>query len=169
MCTAYVYADYAHTCVHASCMQVKEFYDPILAYKFQYPTLSVSGKQLSMIIARAPEKYSSAPPLSVSSRWCQNDTHTHTRRCSMLYTCMGQPCLAHMHAMSLRVAANVHTSCMHSKPWTLLGTLCPMLNCSVNTSTTIIQPPNSRAPRAVLQSRMCMDVCTFRQMRVSAL
>lgn len=46
-------------------MQVKELYDPILAYRFNYPVVSVSGKQLSMIAARAPEKYSSAAPLSV--------------------------------------------------------------------------------------------------------
>ncbi|MEW5316997.1 MAG: hypothetical protein WDW38_008332 [Sanguina aurantia] len=43
-------------------------YDPILAYRFLYPTATVSAKPLSMVLARAPEKYSSSPPLSSDAR-----------------------------------------------------------------------------------------------------
>jgi len=31
--------------------------DPILAYSFSYPVESVSGKELHMVLAHAPEKY----------------------------------------------------------------------------------------------------------------
>ena len=46
--------------------QLELLSDPILAYSYPYPIESVSGKPLRMILAHAPEKYSSAAPLTVS-------------------------------------------------------------------------------------------------------
>jgi hypothetical protein len=46
----------------------KELYDPILAYQYRYPVATASGKPLSMVMSRAPEKYSSAAPLSADAR-----------------------------------------------------------------------------------------------------
>jgi hypothetical protein len=40
-------------------LQMEELYDQILAYKFEYPTVTTSGKQLKMILSHPPEKYSS--------------------------------------------------------------------------------------------------------------
>eukprot|EP00195_Chlamydomonas_chlamydogama_P003864 CAMPEP_0202921462 /NCGR_PEP_ID=MMETSP1392-20130828/77409_1 /ASSEMBLY_ACC=CAM_ASM_000868 /TAXON_ID=225041 /ORGANISM="Chlamydomonas chlamydogama, Strain SAG 11-48b" /LENGTH=251 /DNA_ID=CAMNT_0049615033 /DNA_START=212 /DNA_END=967 /DNA_ORIENTATION=+ len=48
--------------------QFKELYDPILAYRFSYPTETVSGKKLSMVLTHIPEKYSSAAPLTADAR-----------------------------------------------------------------------------------------------------
>eukprot|EP00199_Chlamydomonas_sp_CCMP681_P002769 CAMPEP_0119108856 /NCGR_PEP_ID=MMETSP1180-20130426/15788_1 /TAXON_ID=3052 ORGANISM="Chlamydomonas cf sp, Strain CCMP681" /NCGR_SAMPLE_ID=MMETSP1180 /ASSEMBLY_ACC=CAM_ASM_000741 /LENGTH=312 /DNA_ID=CAMNT_0007094523 /DNA_START=21 /DNA_END=959 /DNA_ORIENTATION=+ len=45
-----------------------ELVDPILAYKFKYPTRSVSGKPLKMLLSHEPEKYSSAAPLTADAR-----------------------------------------------------------------------------------------------------
>ena len=42
--------------------------DPILAYSFEYPTATTAGKPLSMVLSRAPEKYSSAAPLTADAR-----------------------------------------------------------------------------------------------------
>ena len=49
-----------------SSLQLELLSDPILAYSYPYPIESVSGKPLRMILAHAPEKYSSAAPLTVS-------------------------------------------------------------------------------------------------------
>jgi hypothetical protein len=46
----------------------EELYDPLLGYKFKYPTVTASGKPLRMVLARTPEKYSSAAPLTADAR-----------------------------------------------------------------------------------------------------
>lgn len=38
---------------------MEELSDEILAYKFEYPTVTTSGKELRMILSHPPEKYSS--------------------------------------------------------------------------------------------------------------
>lgn len=48
--------------------QMGELSDGILAYKFSYPVQTVSGKPLSMNLARVPERYSSAAPLTADAR-----------------------------------------------------------------------------------------------------
>ncbi|KXZ53907.1 hypothetical protein GPECTOR_6g825 [Gonium pectorale] len=48
--------------------QMKTLSDPILAYSFDYPVTTTKGKQLSMLLSRAPEKYSSAAPLTADAR-----------------------------------------------------------------------------------------------------
>ncbi|EFJ45610.1 hypothetical protein VOLCADRAFT_105895 [Volvox carteri f. nagariensis] len=48
--------------------KMKELSDNILAYKFEYPVATVSGKPLSMLLSRTPEKYSSAAPLTADAR-----------------------------------------------------------------------------------------------------
>ena len=53
--------------LHA-CAQLKELYDPILAYRFNYPSETTSGKPLRMVLAHEPEKYSSAAPLTADAR-----------------------------------------------------------------------------------------------------
>ncbi len=42
--------------------------DPILAYTFNYPVETVSGKPLRMVVTHEPEKYSSAAPLTADAR-----------------------------------------------------------------------------------------------------
>jgi hypothetical protein len=42
--------------------------DPILAYEFKYPTESLSGTPIRMVLAHVPEKYSSAAPLTADAR-----------------------------------------------------------------------------------------------------
>lgn len=46
----------------------KELYDPILAYKYSYPTRTSSGQPVQLVLTRPPEKYSSAAPLSADAR-----------------------------------------------------------------------------------------------------
>lgn len=48
--------------------KLKELSDPILAYRFDYPIETVSGKPLRMVLAHEPEKYSSAAPLTADAR-----------------------------------------------------------------------------------------------------
>lgn len=48
--------------------KVSQLYDPILAYRFNYPIETVSGKKLRMVISHEPEKYSSAAPLTADAR-----------------------------------------------------------------------------------------------------
>lgn len=48
--------------------QTKVLSDNILAYSFEYPTVTTAGKPLSMVLSRAPEKYSSAAPLTADAR-----------------------------------------------------------------------------------------------------
>lgn len=42
--------------------------DEVLAYRFMYPTVSSSGRALSLVFSRRPERYSSAAPLSADAR-----------------------------------------------------------------------------------------------------
>lgn len=58
----------AETAAVTAGSKMKELYDPILAYKFQYPVETVSGQPLRMILAHEPEKYSSAAPLTADAR-----------------------------------------------------------------------------------------------------
>ncbi|KAI3425257.1 hypothetical protein D9Q98_009025 [Chlorella vulgaris] len=47
---------------------MKSLSDDILAYTFEYPTATASGKQLPMVLSRRPERYSSAAPLTADAR-----------------------------------------------------------------------------------------------------
>ena len=47
--------------------QFKTLQDATLAYSFSYP-VSTDGKQLSVILSRRPERYSSAAPLAPDAR-----------------------------------------------------------------------------------------------------
>lgn len=42
--------------------------EPMLAYRFEYPTSTHSGKPLPLVVSRKPEKYSSAAPLTADAR-----------------------------------------------------------------------------------------------------
>jgi len=47
---------------------MESLYDPILAYKFDYPVTTASGTPLRIILSHEPEKYSSAAPLTADAR-----------------------------------------------------------------------------------------------------
>lgn len=47
---------------------MKKLSDSILAYSFEYPVSTTTGRPLSMVLARTPEKYSSAAPLTADAR-----------------------------------------------------------------------------------------------------
>ncbi|KAG2496712.1 hypothetical protein HYH03_005125 [Edaphochlamys debaryana] len=49
-------------------VEMRELKDPILAYRFMYPVSTTDGKPLTMTMSRAPEKYSSAAPLTADAR-----------------------------------------------------------------------------------------------------
>ena len=42
--------------------------EPILAYEFDYPTATASGRPLPLVFSRRPERYSSAAPLTADAR-----------------------------------------------------------------------------------------------------
>lgn len=49
-------------------LQFKVLRDSTLAYAFAYPSTSQSGRSLPIVVSRAPERYSSAAPLSADAR-----------------------------------------------------------------------------------------------------
>ena len=49
-------------------MQFTRLQNGTLAYEFQYPLETVSGKPLNVIFSRKPERYSSAAPLTSDAR-----------------------------------------------------------------------------------------------------
>eukprot|EP00891_Asterochloris_glomerata_P006085 jgi/Astpho2/6085/e_gw1.00084.203.1_t len=49
-------------------LQVKVLEYPTLAFRFQYPVATASGRKLPMIFSRKPERYSSAAPLTADAR-----------------------------------------------------------------------------------------------------
>lgn len=42
--------------------------DGTLAYAFEYPAATASGRQLPLVFSRRPERYSSAAPLTADAR-----------------------------------------------------------------------------------------------------
>jgi hypothetical protein len=51
-----------------SALQFGSVEDDVLAYSFRYPTVTSSGRALSLVFSRRPERYSSAAPLSADAR-----------------------------------------------------------------------------------------------------
>ena len=49
-------------------MQFKTLSYPTLAFEFQYPVTTETGRKLPVIISRKPERYSSAAPLTADAR-----------------------------------------------------------------------------------------------------
>ena len=49
-------------------VQFKTLQDNTLAYEFSYPICSTDGKQLSVVLSRRPERYSSAAPMTADAR-----------------------------------------------------------------------------------------------------
>ena len=49
-------------------MQFKTLSYPTLAFEFQYPVTTASGRKLPVIISRKPERYSSAAPMTADAR-----------------------------------------------------------------------------------------------------
>eukprot|EP00890_Picochlorum_soloecismus_P004705 jgi/Picsp_1/5235/NSC_02598-R1_lumen targeted protein len=49
-------------------VEFKLLEEPMLAYRFEYPTATRSGKPLPLVVSRKPEKYSSAAPLTADAR-----------------------------------------------------------------------------------------------------
>lgn len=49
-------------------LQYQTLRDDILAYQFDYPVATVSGRELPLVLSRRPEKYSSAAPLTADAR-----------------------------------------------------------------------------------------------------
>ena len=49
-------------------MQFKTLSYPTLAFEFQYPVTTESGRKLPVIISRKPERYSSAAPMTADAR-----------------------------------------------------------------------------------------------------
>ena len=52
----------------AAKMQFKTLSYPTLAFEFQYPVSTESGRKLPVIISRRPERYSSAAPMTADAR-----------------------------------------------------------------------------------------------------
>ena len=51
-----------------SASQFKTLSYPTLAFEFQYPVATTTGRKLPVIISRKPERYSSAAPLTADAR-----------------------------------------------------------------------------------------------------
>ena len=49
-------------------VEFKLLEEPMLAYRFEYPTATHSGKPLPLVLSRKPERYSSAAPLTADAR-----------------------------------------------------------------------------------------------------
>ena len=49
-------------------MQFKTLSYPTLAFEFQYPVTTETGRKLPVIISRKPERYSSAAPMTADAR-----------------------------------------------------------------------------------------------------
>ena len=49
-------------------MQFKTLSYPTLAFEFQYPVTTATGRKLPVIISRKPERYSSAAPMTADAR-----------------------------------------------------------------------------------------------------
>ena len=49
-------------------VQFKTLSYPTLAFEFQYPVATTTGRKLPVIISRKPERYSSAAPLTADAR-----------------------------------------------------------------------------------------------------
>ena len=49
-------------------LQFKTLSYPTLAFEFQYPVSTASGRKLPVIISRKPERYSSAAPMTADAR-----------------------------------------------------------------------------------------------------
>lgn len=47
---------------------MKSLQDDTLAYSFEYPAATASGKPLPLLFSRKPERYSSAAPLTADAR-----------------------------------------------------------------------------------------------------
>lgn len=48
--------------------QLKHFSDATLAYEFDYPVATSSGRSIPLVVSRKPERYSSAAPLTADAR-----------------------------------------------------------------------------------------------------
>lgn len=49
-------------------LQFKTLSYPTLAFEFEYPVTTASGRKLPVIISRKPERYSSAAPMTADAR-----------------------------------------------------------------------------------------------------
>lgn len=49
-------------------LQFKTLSYPTLAFEFDYPVTTASGRKLPVIVSRKPERYSSAAPMTADAR-----------------------------------------------------------------------------------------------------